>query len=62
MGVLINNPDVKLYIEGTFNQYNWVNETQWSNLLPDEYESVFPKLFTDSKFEVPSEGSLLRVV
>lgn len=51
MGVVIDNVDVKLNIEGTLNQYNWVNQTQWNSLVPSDYLSVFPKLFTDAKFE-----------
>jgi len=51
MGVVIDNVGAILRIEGTFNQYNWINQTQWSNLVPTAYQGTFPKLFTDSKFE-----------
>ncbi len=51
MGIAISSDSVQLNIEGTFNQYNWVNQEQWNAMVPSGYSGAFPKLFSDSKFE-----------
>ncbi len=48
-GVVVSNNMVNLYIEDEFEQYNWINQEQWSALL-GSYENYFPKFFTDSTY------------
>ncbi len=49
LGVVVDDPngDTGVYIEGTFNQYNWLSEEQWNAFVPSGYASAFPKFFTD---------------
>ncbi len=50
MGIVLDNESTILNIEGTFNQYNWIKQTQWDAMLGSN-AAAFPKLFSDSKFE-----------
>ncbi len=49
-GIVVDNADTKLILQGV-TQYNWMTQTQWENMIGDEYKSQFPKLFTDNKYE-----------
>lgn len=50
MGVYVEAGSTQLNIEGTLNQYNWINETQW-NAMVGTYKNQFPKFFTDTEYE-----------
>ncbi len=50
LGIAVDSNVVDLYIEGDLNQYNWLCEEQWNSIVPSDYQSVFPKFFTNSTF------------
>lgn len=50
LGIVIDDNATEIYFEGSLNQYNWINETQWNNLL-GSYVSYFPAFFTDSTYK-----------
>jgi len=50
IGVVVNNAETEIYIEGVLNQHNWITQAQWEAMLGD-YVNQFPKLFTDSAYK-----------
>lgn len=52
MGVSVFSGTTKINLEGSLNQYNWVNESQWDSMVPSDYQSAFPKFFTSSTYEI----------
>ncbi len=48
LGIVISNANIKLTIEGTFKQYNWVSKDQVVNCLGSDYSSIVDKLFNDT--------------
>lgn len=49
LGIVIDDKETEIYFEGTLHQYNWINQTQWNNLL-GSYVNQFPKFFSDSTY------------
>ncbi len=50
LGIAVDSSVVDVYIEGELNQYNWLCQEQWNNIVPSSYQSSFPAFFTGSKF------------
>ncbi len=50
LGVVVDSGIVDINIEGELNQYNWICQEQWSRIVPSNYQSSFPKFFTNNKF------------
>ena len=50
LGIAVDSNVVDIYVEGKLNQYNWINETQWTSIVPSSYQSMFPDFFGDSKY------------
>ncbi len=50
LGIAVDSSVVDINIEGELNQYNWLNGTQWNNIVPSAYQSVFPNFFKDNSF------------
>lgn len=49
LGIVVSSPSLKLTLEGTFKQYNWVSKSQANNYLSD-YSSVTDKVFAQTDF------------
>ena len=50
LGIAVDSDVVDIYIEGSLNQYNWLNQTMWNSIVPSTYQSQFPKFFTNNTF------------
>ena len=50
LGIAVDSNVVDIYIEGELNQYNWLCEEQWNRIVPNTYQSQFPKFFTNNTF------------
>ena len=50
LGIAVDSNVANVYIEGKLNQYNWISESKWSEIVPSTYQSSFPKFFTNTKF------------
>ncbi len=50
LGIAVDSSVVDVYIEGELNQYNWLCQEQWNNIVPSSYQSNFPSFFTNDKF------------
>ena len=51
MGVYVETGTTEIRIEGTLNQYNWVNKTQWNAMVPAGYQSSFPYFFDNDAYK-----------
>ena len=50
LGIAVDSAVVDIYIEGELKQHNWLNESQWTSIVPSEYQSSFPDFFGNNKY------------